>query len=108
MKPPIFSVDGRNVLAFKTVAIAEQYIEPEDADDSAIRLYDSEGRKLSATGSFRPRQVRLSLVENEPDHIDELADALRQLLKYVGEEDWARGASFEELVDKVASNYPTE
>lgn len=109
MKPPIIAVENGDVNAFRTVELAERYLEPEDIENNVYEIYDSEGRKVSAVASYYPRRVQLRLSEGTTKCGEELREALIYFLKKGGvSEDWVERAPLRELVARVISDYPTE
>ena len=93
MKPPIFLDDSGDLNIFKSVESAEAYLEPEDMDNPGSFVYDSEGRLLKQV--FQPsdnwldhqlglkgRRIRLMPLEEEPTHMNELAEKLTRVLRH--------------------------
>ena len=100
MQPPIIVSDNGDVLFFKTVALAERYIEPWLLEELAA--YDSQGRKLNV----KPNGFITSFetLEAEPNHSRELEELVSSyLLKVAGRfelsKDWIRRASLSELIE---------
>jgi hypothetical protein len=114
MKPPIFIDYSGDLTIFSTLEKAEQYLEPEDMDSPGTRLYDCEGRLLSAqleseiTGVTGPfglpgRKLRFSAVDQTPQHAPDLHAALIRFLTQVqGEDALLRVATLPELVALMA------
>jgi len=108
MTPPIIAVDPGDILVFRTLDLAERYLDPEDVENGVYTIYDSEGRILHANAGYHPRRIQIRAEEQEPKHRSDLQDALRHFLDQVGENpDWLEVASLEEMVKLIASKYPT-
>lgn len=108
MKAPIIVDENGSVDAFQTVESAERYLEAIDIKNEEYQIYDSEGRLLKGEFSDLWGPVTLRAVEDEPSHQAELIEALRQSLEHRGEDpNWLAQASLGELVERIASKYPT-
>ncbi len=100
MQPPIIVNDNGDVLFFRTVALAERYIEPWLLEE--LTAYDSQGRELNV----KPNGFITSFeaLETEPNHSRELEELIAgYLLKVAGRfelsKDWIRRASLSELIE---------
>jgi hypothetical protein len=81
--PPIFIVDGLDVLMFLSVQEAEQNLEPIDVNSGIFTPYDSHGRLLQLDAT--EWRVTISLTETEPLHVQQLENSLRAYLNALGE-----------------------
>ena len=82
MKTPIFDAgDMNDLLVFETKERAEFYTEAQTLKDGFVKLFDSEGRKLSA----KPSKNNLSIViednDDEPTAGEELRNYILTFLK---------------------------
>jgi hypothetical protein len=91
MKPPIFTIEGHDLIAFDSVEGAQRFVEWQDVDLGAT--YDSEGRLLEfsldpaeAPRGSKPPQVRVRATEEVPSHQAELRRVLVDALGEVADD----------------------
>lgn len=81
--PPIFVIDGQDVIVFESVKEAKLSLEPIDVTNSVYVAYDAQGRLLRLETD--DRRVNMFLAQDEPTHADELEAALREFLQAMNE-----------------------
>lgn len=107
MKLPIIVVESGDILFFRSLSIAERYLEPVDVRNNEYVAYDSEGRLLRLVLS--EHTVKIELEEEEPTNADKLKEALLAFFTEVGfATDLLLQASLEELILEGISNYETK
>lgn len=90
MRPPIICNDSQNpgapgdLSVYDSVERAEKGLEPYDAEDPAIQLYDSEGRLLRMQARQDIYAVRIEPAEVEPTHLDRLTSIVKLHLRRIG------------------------
>jgi hypothetical protein len=109
MQPPIVVHDSGDVMFFRTVERAEQYIEPW-AVDYGFCAYDSQGRRLN----IKPNGfvTKFEAAEAAPNHADELKEVVINYLLKVAERvdistDWINQATLAELIQVGISKCET-
>jgi hypothetical protein len=80
-KPPIFIVDGNDVIVHSTLEDAALWLEPSSIGRNDYGAYDSEGRLLNLEPAGL--KVKVSLAEELPQYANKLEEALRSYLKAV-------------------------
>jgi hypothetical protein len=107
MKLPIVVVEPGDILFFRSLSIAERYLEPIDIRNNEYVAYDSEGRLLLLV--LCEHTVKIELEEEEPTHADKLKEAVLAFFTEVGfATDLLSQASLEELILEGISNYETK
>jgi hypothetical protein len=107
MKLPIIVVESGDILFFRSLSIAEHYLEPIDVRNNEYITYDSEGRLLRLVPC--EYTVKIELAEEEPTHAEKLREALLAFFTKVGfATDLLLQASLEELILEGLSNYETK
>jgi hypothetical protein len=107
MKAPIIVVESGDILFFRSLSIAEHYLEPIDVRNNEYIAYDSVGRLLRLVPC--EHIVRIELAEENPTHADKLKEALLAFFTEVGfATDLLLQASLEELILDGLSNYETK
>jgi hypothetical protein len=107
MKVPIIAVESGDILFFRSLSIAERYLEPIDVRNNEYIAYDSEGRLLCLTPC--EYTVKIELAEENPTHADKLKEALLDFFTNVGfETELLSQASLKELILEGLSNYETK
>jgi len=81
-KPPIFVIDGLDVGIFASIEDAVLQLEASDIKRGEYATYDAHGRLLELT--VDGERILAHLSEHEPDHAEELSEALREFLKAMG------------------------
>ena len=74
--------EGLDVNFFSNKEYAEKYYEAVDVAEGIFRGYDSDGRLLNITP--RGQASEITIAENEPMHIEDLAKLLNEFLVAVG------------------------
>lgn len=115
--PPIFVIEGLDVLCFRTVESAQSYLEPQDVATDDYVAYDSHGNLLILGTARREvarkllwfsRKVMREIVTVEShqppvNKASDLAEALRKYLAQFGKDaNWLTTANLPELVKVVA------
>jgi hypothetical protein len=82
MRPPIFADYKGDLCIFESVAAAERYIEPIDAQNQECAVFDADGRILAVF----PDAPTTKIMAPEPPRFDadHLAECLRRFLAAVG------------------------
>lgn len=80
--PPVFIVDGNDLIVHSTFDEATHWLEPADISTNDYSVYDSEGRLLHIEPDGD--KVKILLAEEVPRHASELEDALRRYLRTTG------------------------
>ena len=82
MRPPIFADYKGDLCVFESVAAAERYIEPIDAQNRECSVFDADGRILAVL----PDAPTTKITAPEPPQFDadHLAECLRRFLAAVG------------------------
>jgi hypothetical protein len=108
MEVPIVVLESGDVLFFRSLSRAEQYLEPIDVRNDEYIAYDSEGRLLRLIP--HDHTVRVELAEEESTHANELKDALVNFFAEIdyATEDWLSKASLRELVLRGLSDFDTK
>jgi hypothetical protein len=107
MKVPIIVVESGDILFFRSLSIAERYLEPIDVRNNEYIAYDSEGRSLRLIPC--EHRVKIELAEEKSTDADKLKEALLAYFTRVGfAPDLLLRASLEELILEGLSNYETK
>jgi len=107
MKAPIIANNHGDLLLFKTVERAREYLEPLDVLNDEYVLYDSEGRLLRAVAKSDRGPIEILEAESSPMHKEILQHDIVHFLQRVGEPRSAlEGCSLDERV-LIAIRYPT-
>jgi hypothetical protein len=109
MKPPIFLLDGDDVLAFRSTGQAETFVEVVNGDEL---VFDSEGTRLrfEAAGTQRgwPGYIVALRVSPEPRDPERLRQALTEALSRVGPRGRTSRVGLPELVADAADAFDVE
>ena len=98
IKNPIILDENGNLLFFRSIDIAERYMEPEDIKNNEYIAYDGEGRLLKLElaenersiffGFFKVTQFKVKILSTEriPSHKQELEQKLLEFLQKISED----------------------